>query len=245
MNIKNIIGSAVVIIILLCIILLLYFKHCNYNRTQTDSNYVDSILSRQKGTEAIYKSKLDSVNVLLLAKADSNKLKNNRILQLEEYINNLSKKHAQTKQQLQKYNSDTGYVIAPNEYVNECESCFDSIYIYKKLNEQLRFERDSYDTLMRQQNSIATDRVGQLEKEKQQWEDLYKNATTYRCDTTRKLKFSVAGMANSLFLQRAGGFGFIYEDKKFNEFGAHILFSSQGNIYIINAAKKITFKRKK
>jgi len=243
MNLRVILSLVISFLLFIIIISVLHYK-CNIDKNSKNI-YADSIEQVQNKTKAVYESKIDSVEKLLLIKSNNDSIKSARILQLEGFIDNLTKKHNKTKLEVQKYNSDTGFVIAPNEYINECESCFDSINVYKKLNQQLKFERDSYDTLMRLQIGIEADRVKELEQEKSQWQQQYKNVINYKFDTTRKLKFSVVGMANNLFLPRAGGFGLIYEDKKFNEFGAHILFSSQGNIYIINAAKIISFKRKK
>ena len=66
-----------------------------------------------------------------------------------------------------------------------------------------------------------------------------------KCENTRKLKLSGAGMFNNMLLPRAGGLGLIYEDKQFNEFGGHILFSSGGEIYMLHIAKTISLRRKR
>ena len=53
------------------------------------------------------------------------------------------------------------------------------------------------------------------------------------------------GMFSDPFLPKGGGGGLIYEDKKFNEYGAHVVFTGSGNVYLLNVAKTISFKRKK
>lgn len=237
-NITNIIVS----LIALLLILLVAFKYCSVKK-RYNQEYVDN-LTREKQA---YKDTLTFVNGQLSLKETQIAATQDRVLGLESTIDSLLKNRTK-KQNIKEAIvgntiTDTGFVLAPNEYVNDCEFCFNTLGIYKKENVQLRFERDSYDTLLRTQSNIQANRINQLEKQIT-WLSAA-SMVRLKCDTTRKVKLSVMGMANNLFLPKAGGLGLIYEDKKFNEFGAHVLFSNAGNIYLVHAAKTISFRRKK
>lgn len=234
-HISNIISS----VVLLILILFLVFKYCNNNKKVIEND--------ASNKTQLYEDTLNFIRGQLSLQQQKTEAKEDAIYILEKQIDSLKSKHEITKQKIKPIivdnNEDTGFVLAQNEYVNECEGCFDLLGKYKNENIQLKFERDNYDTLMRQQNSINEKRISDLNFEN--FKLRIKSSQTKKIDTTRKLKLSVAGMANDLFLPHAGGFGLIYEDKKFNEFGAHVLFSSKGNIYLLNIAKTISLRRKK
>jgi hypothetical protein len=236
-------ANITVSLIVLVIVVILGFKYCGkktYTQTEIDAMNAAAKITKQKYVDSLdfVRGQLDSQQEKTIAQTD-------RVENLEKRIDSLVLKHAITKNKIKlanrDINSDTGFVITPNEYVHECEGCFDLLGKYKKENIQLRFERDSYDSLMRQQNSINENRIAEVEDER----NALARVQTPRCDTTRKLKLSLMGMASNPFLPKGGGFGFIYEDKRFNEYGAHAVFTGGGTIYIFNIAKTISFRRKK
>lgn len=245
-NLTNIIVSIIALILLIALIVNKY-SYDEDNEAVT-TKLIDSLEKTGAMDKALYQDSLSFVRGQAELQANAIATHTLRIRDLEANIDDLVKRHNVTKRKLknvESFNSDTGYVLAPNEYVNECEECFGLLNTYKKENQQLRFERDSYDTIMRAQASIQENRVAQLEKEKLAFAKAFSERTLLNAEPTRKLKASAMGMLNDLFIPNAGGAGLIYEDKKFNEYGAHVLISSRGNIYLFHVAKTISFKRKK
>lgn len=235
-------------LIVLCIVLLIAFKYCGskvYTQRQIDAFNAAADSSKQH-----YADSLDFVRGQLDLQQEKSAAQTDCITDLEKLIDSLTIKHAVTKSKIKISDSDTGFVLAPNEYVQECEGCFTLLGNYKKENIQLRFERDSYDSLMRQQANIQADRINELDAERLKFNKLLNDcrlarASVQACDTTRKVKLSVMGMFDNPFLPRGGGFGVIYEDKRFNEYSGHVIFTGSGNIYLLNIAKTISFRRKK
>lgn len=230
--------------LLLIAMVFLLFKYCGSKKTYTQKE-VDKILSEQAATKAEYEDSLDFVRGQLDLQGSANTAHTERIVELERIIDSLYNKHQITKTKIKPFpTADSNYaMLVPNEYVDECETCFNKLRTYKGENVQLRFERDSYDSLMRQQSEIQSDRIQALEFEKIKLSIAQSQNT--KCDTTRKLKIGISGMANNLFIPKGGGFCLVYEDKKFNEFGGHVIFTSSGNIYLLHLAKTISFKRKR
>lgn len=245
-NIKDIIVSAIILILLLALVIV----KCKYSNTR--DQYTASIISKleqEQKEKALFEDTLAFVRGQADLQSNINIAKTQRIIELEHNIDSIIKKHNKTKKEIKTYDYDTGFVLAPNEYINECEGCFNILDTYKKENIQLRFERNAYDTLMRKQSEIQSTRILDLEREKNTWKkaftDLGYSNTKDTIKVTRKLKISAMGMLNDLFLPNGGGGGLIYEDKKFNEYGAHVLLTGRGNIYLLHVAKTISFKRKK
>lgn len=246
---KNI-GNILISIIAILVVLVLIGRYsCNGDKE------IDADITKLQKEHAAAKVEFEDTLNFLRGQTDLQAAANlahvERIRALEHDIDSLIKKHKVTKTKIKPlklppefYNTDTGFVLAPNEYVNECEACFDALDKYKKESIQLRFERDSYDTLMRRQIDLHSNRITELEHEKKQADTAYRIALKL-AEPTRKLKLSAMGMLNDLFTPNGGGPGLIYEDKKSNEFGGHVLFTSRGNIYLLHLAKTISFKRKK
>lgn len=247
-NLTNIIISIIALLLLIALIINKYSY--DSNKEEVKNELIEKQEKENAAIKAEYEDSLNFVRGQAELQANANAAHTLRIRELEVGIDSLIKRHKITKGKLKSapnlFNSDTGYVLAPNEYVNECEHCFNVLDNYKKESQQLRFERDSYDTIMRTQARIQEARITRLEEEK----DLFKQAflgisNKKKPEPTRKVKCSAMGMLNDLFIPNAGGGGLIYEDKKENEFGFHVLLSARGNMYLFNIAKTISFKRKK
>lgn len=240
-------------IIALSLILLVTVKYCG-KKTYTQAE-VDTLNTKHAVDQAEYMDSLDFVRGQLDLQQEKSNAQQDRMGDLEKQIDSLTAKHEITKAKLQPLSesfhlADTGFVLAPNEYVNECEGCFTLLGKYKKESGLLKFERDGFDSLLRMQNSINEDRVLQLEHERLQFNKMLNDCRLARaygptCDTTRKVKLSLMGMFGNPFLPKGGGFGLIYEDRKFNEYGGHVVFTGSGNVYLLNIAKTISFRRKK
>jgi len=236
-------------IIALCAVLFITFKYCGNEKTFSQKE-VDALNASADSAMHLYMDSLDFVRGQLDLQQEKSNAQQGRVTELEKQIESITVKHAIDKQKIQTYPTDTGFVLAPNEYINGCENCFGLLGKYKNENLQLKFERDSYDTLMRQQSTIQENRISQLDAERLQFNKLLNDcrlarASARACDTTRKVKLSVMGMFSNPFLPKGGGFGVIYEDKRFNEYAGHVVFTNAGNIYIFNIAKTISFRRKK
>lgn len=246
MTSKNL-GSITVSAIALILIILVAVNYCGKKTNNVYGQaYVDSLLRAKANDKLKFEDSLNFVREQAELKSKANAAHTGRIVELEKEIDSLQEKHNITKTKIKPFPSaDSNYaMLVPTAYVDECETCFNKLGVYKKENIQLRFERDGYDTLMRMQADISEDRVKELEQEKLQFIESLK-PTANSCDTTRKLKISAIGMANNLFLPKGGGFGLIYEDKKFNEYGGHVIFTTAGRIYLFHLAKTISFKRKR
>lgn len=235
-------------IIALSLILLVTFKYCG-KKTYTQAD-IDAINLADSLKKLGYIDSLDFVRGQLDLQQEKSNAQQDRITDLEKQVDGLIAKHAISKEKLQTFPSDTGFTLAPNEYINGCEGCFNLLGKYKKENVQLKFERDNYDTLMRQQANIQASRINELDAERLKFNRLLNDcrlsrAYAHTCDTTHKVKLSLMGIFSNPFLPKGGGFGLIYEDKHFNEYGGHVVFSNAGNIYLLNIAKTISFRRKK
>lgn len=246
-------------IIALSLILLITFKYCGkktYTQADIDAINLANILKKQD-----YIDSLDFVRGQLDLQQERANAQQERADSLGKQIDALILKHDATKKMMSadllhpvKFpftNADTGFILAPNEYVKECEGCFDLLGKYKNQNAQLKFERDNYDTLMRQQNDISANMIKQLNKEIAEDKEMINaccgaaGRNSLSLQATRKVKISAIGMFSNPFLPKGGGFGLIYEDKRFNEYGSHVIFTGSGNIYMLNIAKTISFRRKK
>lgn len=210
---------------------------------------IEKLKKEHSASKAEFEDSLNFVRGQAELQRQANLAHMDRIRELEAGIDDLQKRHTVTKKKIKELPqdgllSDTGFVLAPNEYVTECEQCFSILDAYKKENKQLGFERDSYDSLLRQQSDIQSVRIERLEQEKTSISKAYSDLFT-ELKPNRKLKISAMGMLNDLFTPNGGGPGLIYEDKKYNEFGGHVLFTNRGNMYLFHFAKTISFKRKK
>lgn len=230
-------------------IIVIAAKYCNFAGRRLSEQQIDAMI---KESESKYKDSIEFIRGQQDLKEEQLIAANNKILALNDKIDSITKKHATTKTKIKPAPIgdliiDTGFVLAPNEYVTECEDCFVTLNTYKKESDQLRFERDAYDSLLRQENRIHENRINEIANERDQFKKAFIECEfKYGTSTvTRKLKISAMGMLNDLFLPNGGGGGLIYEDKKFNEYGAHVLLTGRGNIYLLHVAKTISFKRKK
>lgn len=241
---KNIISATVWIIGVIALTFIL-IKFCTGNNRQYTKTDIEVA---QAATKAAYQDSLEFVRGQLDLKSNAVEEQTVKVADLEKRIDSLTKRHQVTKTKVKVYEQDTGFVLAPQEYIDECEECFHTLTAYKKENIQLRFERDGYDTLMRLQTGIAERRAEELEGEKLIFNKMYNDCMSARAPekgVTRKLKISAMGQLNDLFIPNGGGPGLIYEDKKFNEFGAHVVFTPQGKMYMLHIAKTISLRRKK
>ena len=243
-NSKSIIISALLLFIIIGATIISNIYWGNKKYTQKDFDKI----------EKQYRDSIEFIQGQLDLQQEKANAQQDRVSDLEKDIDSLTGKHETTKKKLIPYNeegnvsyiknikTDTSYTLAPSEYINECENCFALLGNYKKENIQLKFERDGYDSLMRQQASIQEKRINDLN-----WDNnkLRIKLSQSKCDTTWKIKLNFIGMFSDPFLPKGGGGGFIYEDKKFNDFGANVVFTNKGNIYIFNFAKTISLRRKK
>ena len=250
MTVKKYINITVSIVAL-CVVLFIVFKYCGDIKTYNQQE-VDAMNAAADSTKQAFIDSLTFVRGQLDLQQERASAQQQRADSLGKQIDALISKHDITKKKMSAdfTNTDTGFVLAPNEYVTECENCFTLLGNYKKESAQLKFERDSYDTLMKKQMQISDDRINELVNERVTFNKLLNDCRIARayapaCDTTRKVKFSLIGMFSDPFLPRGGGGGFIYEDKRFNEYGAHVVFTNKGNIYLFNIAKTISFRSKK
>lgn len=238
-------ANITVSIIALLVVLFIAFKYCGSNKKTYNQQQVDAIIKTSDSSKQAYIDSLDFVRGQLDLQQEKSNAQQDRVTDLEKQITKLLAKHDTTKQKLQTFASDTGFTLAPNEYINDCEGCFTLLGKYKKESVQLKFERDGYDSLMRQQNAINEKRIAEVNDELNIWMHLYNSSISTPPKVTRKIKLSLMGMFGNPFLPKGGGFGTIYEDKKFNDYAAHVVFTNKGNMYMINIAKTISFRRKK
>jgi hypothetical protein len=242
-------------IIILILVVVLLLRYCGRDKSKTYSqSEFDQFKKTESDKEQRYKDTIDFIKGerdLWAVKADS---RQERIWGLESRFNELSKKHEETKKGLiipsewrQAISTDSGYigyVLAPNDYVDECEQCFKKGDSINKENKQLKFERDSYDDLMRRQSSVDSARITDLNRSNNIM--LSKMDSIIAVDpVTRKLKFSIIGGGWQTPLSLGGGAGLIYEDKRGNAFGAHVVFTTYKPLYLFNYAKTISLRRKK
>lgn len=237
-------------IIALSLILLVTFKYCGkktYTQAEVEAINLSDSLKKQD-----YIDSLDFTRGQLALQQERANTQQEMVTDLQKQMDSLTTKHEVTKANIKWVpdNKDTGFVLAPNEYINECEGCFTLLGKYKKESGQLKFERDSYDSLMRQQADIQENRIKELDAERLRFNKLLNDCRLARayvpaCEPTRKLKYSIMGMFGNPFLPKGAGVGFIYEDKKFNEFGGHFLLTDDGPVYLLHIAKTISLRRKK
>jgi len=213
-----------------------------------DNSYAqyELLMNNDSASKAEYEDSISFLSGQLSLQYAANTAHLGRIRELENEMNVNYAKHNITKKQIKQTQTDTAgqyAMLVPNEYVDQCEACFAQQQQYIRQNKQLIFERDSYDSLLKMQNGIDLKRIWELEKQDMKLAQIISN--TRKEENTRKVKISVAGQLNNLFIPNGGGPGLIYEDKKFNEFGTTVMFTGKGNIYIFHIAKTISLKHKK
>lgn len=250
----NYLTNIIISIGVLILLMFLVITKCSHEARKelAATKRIKELEKAQAATKAEYEDSLSFVRGQQELQQSANIAHIERIRMLEHAIDDLQQRHAETKKKIKplpqdSFLNDTGFVLAPNEYVNECEQCFSILDTYKKENNQLAFERDSYDSLLRRENRIHEGRITQLMRERDQFKKAFVDCDLRlgTSNVTRKVKLSAMGMLNNLFLPNGGGAGLIYEDKRFNEYGGHVLFTGRGNIYLIHVARTISFKRKK
>lgn len=235
-------------VIALCVVIFLTAKYCKSSKTYTQKEVDQIVAAVSDSSRLVYEQQSNTINGKLEESQKQIELRDEHIHLLEDTISALLQKHQATKTKV--VLGDTGTTIVPNEYIHECEGCFDLLGRYKKESNQLRFERDSYDSLMRQQNSISENRIAELEQQKLTFNKLLNDCRLARAgapvyEPTRKVKLSAMAMFGSPFTPKGGGIGVIYEDKKFNEYGGHYLLTDNKPIYLFHIAKTISLRRKK
>lgn len=241
-------AATIISAILLLIIIVLCIKYCGKKHSVYTQLEFEQYKKEEADKDRHYQDTIDFIKGerdLWAERASATQIE---LFGIESRFDDLSKKHQETKKKLKSTSgigsNDTGFVLAPNEYVDECEDCFKKGDSIKKENKQLKFERDSYEDLMRKQSSVDSARITDLNRSN--------NTLLSRMDSvldidpvTRKLKFSIIGGGWQSPLSIGGGGGFLYEDKKDNTFGAHVIFSTYKPLYLFNYAKTISFRRKK
>lgn len=219
------------------------------DKAYTDAE-VGKIIEKQIADSLAYEDSLSFVDGQLELQAGANAAKTERIISLERAFDSLKRKHDATAKKIRPMLDTSGIsaMLVPNEYVDECEKCWNMHETYIKENQQLRFERDSYDSLMRIQNNLNENRIKEVEGERLIFNKMFNDCSlklASKNNSTRKLKLSAMGQLNDLFLPKGGGAGVIYEDKKSNEYGGHVIFTDRGKMYLFNIARTISFKRNK
>lgn len=237
-NIFKVIGSTILVCAAIFITLLVKCNNENkkeLSKINSDWEFIDSIRKMQ------YADTMEFVNGQLALQLNKNITLENSL----DSLNKLSKKIIE-RRIIVKPSIDKSITTVPNEFINDCDTCFSLLGDYAKKTEEYKFQRDSYDSLMRMQNEISSNRINEIEEQKKQYKKFLIDSEKRRIvdsiklSPRRNIKLNITG--GWILNSPLGGGGFIYEDKKQNQFGLNVLGSRYGNIYLINAAKTISFR---
>ena len=248
---KKYIGIGISVIAFV-VILLVALKFCTGGKTYTQAEF-EQYKAQEEQLDKAYQDTIEFIKGQQLLQEQKYISQQEKVWSLENSFDSLYKKHQKTKEKLKEFNAslykdsglagDTNFTLAPQEYITECEQCFEGGKKIKAENAQLKFERDSYDKLLRSQSAVDSNRIAGLIKGNTILRNMLDSVFTTG-QIKQKVKISAIGMYSDPFLLGAGG-GFIYEDKKENAFGGHVIFTNKVRLYLINYAKTISFKRKK
>ncbi len=135
---------------------------------------------------------------------------------------------------------DTDQVIVPNEFIDDCQSCFDQLDKTTKEADGYRLSASAMQELYINQSSIDSQRIDELEKQKLRLNKDYNDmriaveVNTRSLLPRRKIKTGIAGMVNNKFLPNGIGPGLMYEDKKDRNYSIKALFGSGQPLYVVD-----------
>jgi hypothetical protein len=143
---------------------------------------------------------------------------------------------------------DTSITTVPNEYINDCESCFTSLNQSQELSVRFRAEADNKEQLLLSKINVQNNRVNYLEKINAQCNKNYKSlldsSTNKKQELRRTLFFSLGAMAIKQNLPNAIGAGLLYEDKRRRIFGASYYIGAYGSVYQAQVAFPLSLRTK-
>lgn len=229
-----------VLIILGVSIAFIYFKFCAKHTIQDNSiasvykqHIDDSIAHVQKERQLIdsankISSKLDSVNSLLAA---SNHSLQNIIIQNRKLV---------YKYKNQNRISDTGTILVPPDFVDDCKDCFTQLEKTTDSIDQYRYQANQMQVLYISQTQIDSQQIAECQAQKLR---INKDYNTLRMaievnskslEPRRKLKIGIAGSFNNKLMPNGIGPGLMYEDKKDRNFGFKPIFGTGEPLYIVD-----------
>lgn len=147
-------------------------------------------------------------------------------------------------------NPDTTATLVPNEYLDECQSCFNELEIGKTLISKFRAEKDNQEQQYKSLLGTKDNRIKSLELSNNRSESLYRSLlndakeSQKRLEQRRMLYFKLGALAINQTFPNSAGTGLIYQDKMKRMFGVDIYLSPFGTIYGANIAFPLSLKRK-
>lgn len=146
--------------------------------------------------------------------------------------------------------SDSNTTLVPNEYIEDCESCWTELKSQNKLvNEYQRqvAEKDSFSDNM---TVIYNKRIDVLESEKRNlnglindYKEIAQHATKIAAPR-RTMYFTMSAIGKETQLIMGVGAGLIYQDKRKRMYGATAYGTNQGTIYTGSLMLPLSFRRK-
>lgn len=145
---------------------------------------------------------------------------------------------------------DTTATLVPNEYLDECQSCFNELEIGKNLISKFRAEKDNQEQQYKSLLGTKDNRIKSLELSNSRTESLYRallsdaKESQKRLEQRRTLYFKLGALAINQTFPNSAGAGLIYQDKMKRMFGVGVYLSPFGSIYSADIAFPLSLKRK-
>lgn len=224
-----------IVLVLLGILILALYKGCVvYKKTGKEMvDYKSRIETLEKDsaeTASLLKANSDSLEFINgqlgvhenreAAFNDSFRVLNNRITALRKVHKPISP------------SVDTNVTTVPNEYINECEGCYDALASAQDKGLKYKAELDNKDQVYLSKLNTLNRRIKILETQNSKLSKDYRGALdSMPSGLKRTLFFTVSAMSVSSVLPNAIGAGFMYEDKRRRIYGAKYYVSNVGPIY--------------
>lgn len=210
---------------------------------------LDSLVQKNKSDSIAFKENKDRYDNSLAYANGVIDLRNNQLqfaetnlLSVTYALTDLRKKHENVKPR-----SDTSVTLVPNEFINDCHGCFESLEFQKKLVSLYVQEVKGVDSAHLAKEKLQESRIGELTLERNAYRQNSNDAIAIagRAQDALKPRSKVLFSIGVLWapLPRAVGAGIVYQDKRGRQFGAKAYASRWGALGETEVSLPLSFKR--
>lgn len=243
-----------IILFVIILIAFLLIRGCQYAKNKAAENValheaLDSLVIQQEGERAVsqenrknYDASLEYANGIIELRNNQVATRESELHAANDRITALLNRHIQLSP-----STDTSVTVAPNEYIQDCESCFQELATKQQLIKLYVEENKELDSAHLSKETIQDARISQISDENKRL-----SATLNDClslaksqlktlQPRRKVLFSMASIWTPI--PKAVGAGFLYQDKRGRQFGLKGYVSEWGTLGETEINLPLSFKR--
>jgi hypothetical protein len=241
-----------VILILIGIIIVGAYKGCKNARALGEEKRFSDTLRKllDESIKIGYENKekyetavdvLDGQNDILENRLES---KDDSLKSANERITRLLRKHVPIEP-----NPDTSVTVVPNEYLNDCQECFDELESGQQLVKRYKSIADSLEWLKIKKDILQDQRILQLNAENENLRLTLQDAIKVskqnekKYEIRRKLLFSLSTISVRANYPTGLGIGAVYQDKRNMLFGVNAYGTNVGSVYTATLSLPLSFRR--